>query len=175
MSLHKQLYSSTQYNVFILYILYILYSLRAAPLLWDLLKTELFYLDGTCQKCGSCCREVALFIKNENIDTKQKYQKLISKNSEYKVFSPVYNNSSDYIGYFICARLGEGQLCQDYACRFSFCRNFPASSFVKQDRLPQGCNFRLKLKVGTMLLKHRGLLRKIARVRYLEKKRVKNA
>ncbi|MCP4050013.1 MAG: YkgJ family cysteine cluster protein [bacterium] len=139
----------------IFYLLYFLYSINdliiksenLEKILWNLIKSELFYVAGKCRNCSKCCRKMTLIHNNINIDTSEKFRKISTTDPYYLNFKPAYldkDNNNPVISYFACQLLNRDGMCSDYRCRPDFCHDFPVSSFIQNDHITEFCGYKIK-------------------------------
>ena len=95
-----RLFFSSQSNTFFLYILCGIEKLlpfQRLEKLYDILffyiKKELFYISGSCQNSGVCCRGLGIKYKKNFITTMSSYLALCKKKIEFKRFIPHFKPS----------------------------------------------------------------------------------
>ncbi len=141
-------YYSSKSNPIAFYGLYFVFRLndqflknrRLQKWLWDLIKCELFYVAGKCKHSGNCCKTLMIYKEGQALNTPSQFQKAVQKNPIYQRFLPVLS-SRKKIDHYQCSCLTKDNHCSKYETRPSFCRNYPLSNFLNEDRILPGCGF----------------------------------
>jgi uncharacterized protein len=113
---------------------------------WDLLKCELFYVDGGCQNSGYCCNHLKIKYDQKHIYTESQFKSMSLEHPVLKRFIPLKNKDSETISFFNCSSLNNDNTCDDYDTRPNFCRNYPYNIFIQYDYIRKGCGYKIKLK-----------------------------
>ena len=150
------------------YLLYFLYVINDKifrsyfldQFLWDLIKSELFYIGGACQQSGNCCRGIMLFDKNTALNTVERFSNFVSKKTVYDRFKPVFS-SHGTIHSYNCDYLMSDNTCSDYKNRPKACRQYPYSHFIKYDSLRQHCGYKVMLRQNMPCFSYPSLKRRI--------------
>ena len=99
-------------------------------------------LSGNCNKCGKCCRNIAL-----KIEPRLLTRKVIPELRIVRWVSWLYNfrllsidlQKSQLV--FRCANLKPDGTCKDYKWRPNMCRNYPLVDCLKEPVLIEGCGY----------------------------------
>lgn len=113
---------------------------------WDLIKCELFYVDGGCNNTGYCCKHLKIKYDKVIIQTDSQFKKMAKKNLVLNRFIPVLFKDKKTINYFKCASLNGDNKCDDYETRPNFCQHYPYNIFLEYDYIRRGCGYSIKLK-----------------------------
>jgi len=113
---------------------------------WDLIKCELFYIDGGCKNSGYCCNHLKIKYDNTVIQTKTQFFQMSHKFPVLKRFVPNLTHDQEGIRSFSCSSLSANNYCNDYSTRPNFCRNYPYNVFLEYDYIRDGCGYKVKLK-----------------------------
>ena len=124
--------------------------------LWDLIKCEIFYVGGACKHSGNCCRTLMIYQKGQPLDTLSKFKIALAKNPVYQRFVPVPKRG--VVNHYQCTCLTKDNRCSAYDSRPSFCRNYPLSSFIQEEKVLAGCGFRLARKDFRPWIRSKALL-----------------
>ena len=135
---------------------------------WELIKCELFFIDGNCIHSGNCCKNMMLIKKGIFIDTKEKFKNLISKEPFYKKFVPFFSKR-EKINYFFCKSLTNENTCDDYHNRPLFCRNYPFSNLLQDYPIFETCGYKVSVKNSSFKTKNKSLNQLISAVYKLHK------
>ncbi len=127
--------------------------------LWDHLKCELFYVAGQCQHSGNCCRQVMIIRKGEKMESPDAFHDLAHRDPIYRRFNPVVRNKK--ILHYTCSCLTKENLCNDYANRPSFCRTYPFSAFLQEDKIENACGYFIQKKSISPWFRNKTLTRLI--------------
>lgn len=101
-------------------------------------------LEGECNQCGECCRNLTLSNAGKLIRNEDEFQALVTRYAEYRIFQPRYRDPIEQVLYFNCSMLGEDNRCRAYAQRPRVCRIYPNSKmFDLGARLPEACGYHL--------------------------------
>lgn len=137
---------------------------RLNDLLFFFIKKELFYIAGSCQNTGACCKGIIIKYDDININSSSRYQRLIKKNQLFSRFIPHYNNTD--ITSFSCSSLSLNNLCIDYKTRPNICRDYPFSVFNSGYQLQEGCGFFIKMRMDLPQFSSNRLKQKIQCIKY---------
>jgi Fe-S-cluster containining protein len=156
------------------YILYLAYivndtffkSNKIQESLWELIKFELFYLDGACLNCAKCCRYIDLNIFEKQIKNRSDYNREIKNHSLYKRFKPVFEDDGS-IACFCCSWLDAENKCSNYEGRLPLCRNYPLSSFILDDYTYDYCGFKIARKNINPKINNLSLKKRVEKVKKL--------
>ena len=100
-----------------------------------------YVVKGKCNRCGACCRHLALFLGREKIRDEEDFIKLKEAFPEYERFRIIGRHPSGIL-IFACSMVGENNLCRDYAHRPQICKAFPCEeSFDFLNHMPEGCGY----------------------------------
>jgi Fe-S-cluster containining protein len=83
-----------------------------------------------------------------------KFASAKKKNPVYERFVPTSarsdgprrEKSEEKISYYSCKCLTKDNWCSHYDTRPSFCKNYPLSSFIQEEKVLKGCGFRIQRK-----------------------------
>lgn len=160
-------------NPIVFYTLYFAYQfndrfLQNASLenwLWEALKLELFWIKGSCHLAGHCCRDIMLYYNGAPITTTAYFQIAVKLQPDYLHFEPVINESGE-IERFNCLWLTEKNQCRNYPERPGFCRQYPASSFIKNSALRTDCGYAIVPTANLKQVSYPPLINRISQVNY---------
>lgn len=172
MNAEKRLYSSTFHRTdfYFLYALFclndwVLRSKRIETFLLDALKCEVFYIGGACQHSGFCCQKLSIFKQGKRINTRGQFEKLCDTEPTFKRFIPIENTEPRL--QFNCSCLLPNRWCSDHANRPALCRHYPASNFISNLALYQGCGYKVIKKPLPQKIKNKKVLTSFAEVEYI--------
>ena len=146
---------SPEINKVALWVLLLLFKCNSAVIksskweqrLWQWIKLELFYISGACQHSGNCCRN--LMIVNNGVplhDAGVFAEAKQTKPHVYNRFFPKNQTKTGRITGYDCHCLTRDNYCNDYENRPKFCHNYPASAFLTEGKLLEGCGYHIALK-----------------------------
>jgi Fe-S-cluster containining protein len=146
--------SSRESHTLSLYFWYLLFSINDKTIknkyfsvfCWDIIKCELFFIDGGCENTGYCCNHLKIKYDKKHMHTESQFDLMAAKHSVLKRFIPIKKENSDKISYFTCTSLNEKNTCNDYETRPNFCKNYPYNIFIQFDYIRKGCGYKIKLK-----------------------------
>ncbi|MCX5748895.1 MAG: YkgJ family cysteine cluster protein [Candidatus Saganbacteria bacterium] len=105
-----------------------------------------YKLQGSCKKCGQCCREIYLKM------TRQQYSSFFFREIAVRwiswIFDFEYIRTDDEVGdlVFRCKnQLSDGR-CGNYFWRPNICRNFPLVDYFEEPKLLPGCGYTFCLR-----------------------------
>ena len=100
-----------------------------------------YRIDGVCNKCGNCCRQIRAYgLRNEK---ELKFMQFILP--WYKRF---YIVGKDENNEFIlsCKYLSQNGECSVYEKRPFVCRNYPQKHIFFNAEMPEGCSYKIVKK-----------------------------
>jgi hypothetical protein len=108
----------------------------------DVQKGKYLIREGSCNQCGSCCKNLFLSYGKEVIKDREDFEALKSLHpDEYGFFDVLRESEFGLI--FKCNNLGDDDLCMDYHARPVFCRSYPNEAGVLMGaKLPADCSFK---------------------------------
>lgn len=124
----------------------LLKSKKFSRFCWDILKCELFFIDGQCEHSGYCCQNLKIKYKKIFINTVEKYSSMKATDPVLNRFKPHIKEGSQRITSFSCHSLNDNNYCDDYETRPVFCRNYPYNIFLQYDYIREGCGYKIRLK-----------------------------
>lgn len=99
-------------------------------------------LEGGCHQCGTCCRNVLLFIEGSVIKTEEEYHALIKRDQQWSMFKINGSNQEGDL-LFICDHISNENTCQIYAKRPAYCKEYPTVEMIKRGgRLFSACGYK---------------------------------
>ena len=101
-------------------------------------KKQKYKIEGKCNKCGKCCKEIrSLGMRNEK---DLKIMQLIFP--WYKNFYIIKNDENGDI-VLGCKKLNINGECGIYKFRPFICRNYPKKSINFNAQMPDGCGYKI--------------------------------
>jgi len=88
------------------------------------LFTSKYKLDGKCNQCGECCRNIVFMIEDEYVCTQKQFDSLKILDKKYNHFE-IYGKDEKGVLLFKCKSLGDDNRCKDYLFRSLYCRTYP--------------------------------------------------
>ncbi len=111
------------------------------------LFTSKYKLEGKCNQCGACCRNIVFMIEDEYVRTEKQFDSLKNFDKKYMHFE-INGKDEKGVLLFKCKSLDENNKCKDYLFRSLYCRAYP---FVT-DKIKLGgcetfesCGFKIKI------------------------------
>lgn len=111
------------------------------------LFTSKYKLEGKCNQCGACCRNIVFMIEDEYVRTEEQFDSLKNFDKKYMHFE-INGKDEKGVLLFKCKSLDENNKCKDYLFRSLYCRAYP---FVT-DKIKLGgcetfesCGFKIKI------------------------------
>jgi Fe-S-cluster containining protein len=143
---------SPKSNRIAFYMLYAVYwlnelvvrSSRIRGVLTPLLISELFYIDGSCQSSGNCCKHIMIFDKGQPVESIDRWVQKQSKSAQLERFEPVIKDQK--IHHYNCSCLNSENRCAKYDSRPNFCRSYPIGHFLAHLSLEKGCGYHISQK-----------------------------
>lgn len=91
-----------------------------------------YKIEGKCNKCGTCCRNITLQFRGKFISTEEEFEEIKTLNSKYEHFEMNGYNSKGVM-LFKCKSLLENNTCKEYLFRSLVCRKYPIAdqNFIK--------------------------------------------
>ena len=118
-----------------------------------LLRVKIFFtkqkitIVGSCNQCGSCCRNLYLYYATKQITSEKLFKHLKKIDKEFKNFHINKENDSKELSFY-CDKIDENNRCTDYENRPSFCREYPTKYILRYDkRVLQGCGYSVKKSI----------------------------
>jgi len=121
--------------------------------MFNALKKWLFYrppkkivvMNGSCQKCGGCCRNMNIFDAGRWVTKESHFKKMIAEKPEYARLHITGKNSNGTLN-FKCSWLTPQNTCKDYENRLDFCKTFPNKLAIsKEGILHKGCGYSIRV------------------------------
>lgn len=97
-----------------------------------------YKVEGSCNKCGNCCRQIRAFgLKSES---ELKFMQII-----FPAYKRFFITGKDENNEFIlcCKYINQDGSCSVYNKRPSLCRNYPAKYIFFNAEMPEGCGYRI--------------------------------
>ena len=88
------------------------------------LFTSKYKIEGKCNQCGECCKNIIFMIDDEYIKTEKQFEDLKKFDKKYKHFDINGKNEKGVL-LFKCKSLDENNRCKDYKFRSLYCRAYP--------------------------------------------------
>ena len=103
-------------------------------------------LEGSCNQCGNCCKEIYL-----KISPRQLGSELFSKLAIWWItwlfdFILIKIDYDNHYLVFTCKHLRPDGKCGNYFWRPSVCRNYPLVDYFDEPKFLPGCGFRARLR-----------------------------
>jgi Fe-S-cluster containining protein len=99
---------------------------------------------GSCGQCGSCCKDIHLVHEERCIDSKELFDALKQKHTEYEYFEPVDQDDQGLI--FQCTHLQPDNSCGIYETRPLLCRQYPNEKILMVGgHLAKRCGYHFEL------------------------------
>jgi len=98
-----------------------------------------YTLEGSCRKCGNCCRKMYSIGTCSEKEFNQ-LTKIFPKFKRFKIWGRDDNENL----LFACTLLDENGLCSDYKHRLRMCKNYPYKNIKYGGNLPPNCGFKIK-------------------------------
>jgi Fe-S-cluster containining protein len=108
-----------------------------------------FIMDGSCKRCGTCCRMITFKIQDKFITSEEEFERLKIWQPRYKHFF-ISGKDEEGILLFTCKSLDDDNLCKNYMFRSLYCKSYPR---IKSDFIAagaetlEGCGFYYKSSV----------------------------
>ena len=100
-----------------------------------------YKIEGSCKKCGKCCKEIRAYgLKNEK---KLKFMQFFLPHYKRFYISKTDENNNIVLS---CKYLLDNGLCAVYKNRPNICRNYPAKSISFNAEMIEGCGFKILKK-----------------------------
>lgn len=97
-----------------------------------------YKIEGACNKCGKCCREIRCYgLKNE-----KEFKIMQFFFPHYKRFY-IYKADENNNLVLTCKYLDKNGLCSVYDNRPNVCRNYPAKTITFNSEMIDGCGFKV--------------------------------
>jgi Fe-S-cluster containining protein len=103
-------------------------------------------LEGSCKKCGKCCRDIHLKIDPRLLNNRFTRELVIRWISWlFRFYLKRIDHERNYL-VFGCRNLTENGTCGDYRWRPNVCRNYPLVDFFDEPALFDTCGYKAKLR-----------------------------
>lgn len=97
-------------------------------------------VEGSCNRCGECCRSLSIEGYNGWLKTESEFVSLTRMRPEYKRFIIVGKSGGCLL--FSCSQLREDGRCGDYENRPTLCREFPHHNLlIAGAKMPANCGY----------------------------------
>lgn len=97
--------------------------------------TSRYKIQGKCNQCGECCKNIVFMIEDEYVRTEEQFEKMKQFDKKYNHF--VINGANEKgVLLFRCKSLGDDNICKDYLFRSLYCRAYP---FITEKIRLGGC------------------------------------
>lgn len=107
---------------------------------WLHLTHQKHLVEGSCKRCGECCRSLSIEGYDGWIKTESEFQILLRLRPEYQRFTVVGSVGGCLL--FSCTEIGDDGNCGDYQNRPALCRNFPHRDLlISGAKMPAGCGY----------------------------------
>ncbi len=91
---------------------------------FDKIFTSKYKIEGKCNCCGACCRNIVFMIEDEYVKTEKQFEDLKNFDVKYNHFEIAGKNDRGVI-LFRCKSLDNNNRCKDYFFRSLYCRAYP--------------------------------------------------
>lgn len=101
-------------------------------------EKQTYKIEGSCNKCGKCCREIrSLGMKNEK---DLKIMQFIFPWYKRFYITKIDENNNIVLS---CKYLNENGTCSVYKFRPLLCRNYPKKKINFNGQMPDGCGYKI--------------------------------
>ncbi len=107
------------------------------------LSSSKFVRKGKCNKCGSCCRNILFYIKDEPVKTQLQFEKIKEWDKHYHNFYISGKNETGAL-LFSCKEIDENNRCRVYFFRGLGCRMYPKKNtkfLINGGKPLDGCGY----------------------------------
>lgn len=91
---------------------------------YDKIFTSKYKIEGKCNGCGACCKNIVFLIKENYVTTKEQFEELKNFDKKYHHFEISGRNEKGAL-LFKCKSLDDNNRCRDYFFRSVYCRAYP--------------------------------------------------
>lgn len=92
--------------------------------LFDKMFSSKYVRKGKCLRCGSCCRNILLYIEDKAIISEEQFEKVKEWDKHFRNFY-ISGRSENGELLFTCREIDENNRCKVYFFRGLGCRNYP--------------------------------------------------
>ena len=108
-----------------------------------MLNSSKYVRKGKCLKCGSCCRNILLYIEDEPVKTEEQFIKVKEWEKHYCNFY-ISGKSETGALLFTCREIDDNNRCRVYRFRALGCRIYPKKDtkfLINGGKPPDGCGY----------------------------------
>lgn len=105
-----------------------------------------FVREGSCRRCGNCCRNILLYIEEEPIKTEAQFEKVKGWEKHYHNFY-ISGRSENGALLFTCKEIDDDNRCRVYFFRGLGCRQYPRKNtkfLINGGKPLDGCGYYFK-------------------------------
>jgi Fe-S-cluster containining protein len=115
----------------------------------DFLKKPGFTRQGSCKKCGNCCRNIVFKVNDNYIASEDEFEKLKKWKPRYNHFY-ISGRDEDGALLFTCKSLNTDNACKSYRFRSLYCRLYPrlkTDMIIAGTTMLDGCGYYYKSSI----------------------------